>query len=211
MPIDAPPLCLIVPGLDNSGPDHWQSLWEERRDDCRRVDLGSWSEPERRIWTERLDAALAMTDGPIVLVAHSLGCLTIAWWALRAPAERVDRIAGALLVAPPDVDRGGVHRLIRRFAPAPRTALPFPSILVASRNDDYATFDRLEALARSWGSRLVDAGHKGHINARSGIGDWADGEVLLEELIERSARRPERVMTASHGNLAGIGLQPRRR
>jgi len=43
------PLCLIVPGLDNSGPDHWQSLWESRRDDCRRVDLGCWSEPDRRV------------------------------------------------------------------------------------------------------------------------------------------------------------------
>jgi len=82
------PLCLIVPGLDNSGPDHWQSLWESRRDDCRRVDLGCWSEPDRRVWTERLDAALAMTDGPLILVAHSLGCLTIAWWALGATAYR---------------------------------------------------------------------------------------------------------------------------
>jgi len=67
MPREGAPLCLIVPGLDNSGPDHWQSLWEDKRDDCRRVDLGCWSEPDRRIWTERLDAALAMTDGPIVL------------------------------------------------------------------------------------------------------------------------------------------------
>ncbi|WP_226948647.1 RBBP9/YdeN family alpha/beta hydrolase [Rhizorhabdus wittichii] len=162
------PLCLIVPGLDNSGPDHWQTLWEEKRDDCRRVDLGCWSEPDRRIWTERLDAALAMTDGPLVLVAHSLGCLTIAWWALGAPHERLARVRGALLVAPPDVDAADAHPLVRRFAPAPAAALPFPSILVASRDDRYAAFDRLETLARAWGSRFVDAGHAGHINARVG-------------------------------------------
>jgi predicted alpha/beta hydrolase family esterase len=190
------PLCLIVPGLDNSGPDHWQSLWEEKRDDCRRVDLGCWSEPDRRIWTERLDAALAMTDEPLVLVAHSLGCLTIAWWAMGASHERLARIRGALLVAPPDVDSTDAHPFVRRFAPAPARLLPFPSVLVASRNDRYAAFDRLEALARAWGSRFVDVGHAGHINAKSGLGDWPDGEVLLEELVDRvvepaSSRRRE--------------------
>jgi uncharacterized protein len=180
---DDAPLCLIVPGLNNSGPDHWQSLWEARRDDCRRVDLGCWSEPDRRIWTERFDAGLAMTDGPVVLVAHSLGCLTIVWWALGASHEGLARIRGALLVAPPDVDAADAHPLLRRFAPAPVAPLPFPSILVASRNDRYATFDRLEALARGWGSRFVDAGHVGHINALSDLGDWPDGELLLEEMI----------------------------
>jgi len=180
----SPPLCLIVPGLDNSGPDHWQSLWEDRRDDCRRVDLGCWSEPDRRIWTERLDAALAMTDRRVVLVAHSLGCLTISWWALGAPHERLARITGALLVAPPDVDAADTHPFVRRFAPAPSIVLPFPSVLVASRNDRYAAFERLEVLARAWGSRFVDAGPLGHINAASGLGDWPDGEVLLEELVE---------------------------
>ncbi|MES2496996.1 MAG: alpha/beta hydrolase [Pseudomonadota bacterium] len=107
-----------------------------------------------------------------------------AWWTLGASAERLARIRGALLVAPPDVDAADAHPLVRRFAPAPVALLPFPSILVASRNDRYATFDRLETLARAWGSRFVDVGQAGHINAKSGLGDWADGEVLLEELID---------------------------
>lgn len=168
------PLCLIVPGLDNSGPDHWQSLWEDKRDDCRRVDLGCWSEPDRRIWTERLDAALAMTDGPLVLVAHSLGCLTIAHWALGAGHERLARVRGALLVAPPDVEAADAHPFARRFAPAPSKPLPFPSILVASRNDRYAAFERLEALARTWGSRFFDAGMPG-ISMRNR--PWATGRM----------------------------------
>jgi len=175
-----------VRGLDNSGPRHWQSLWEARRGDCRRVDLGCWEEPDRRIWTERLDAALAMTDGPIVLIAHSLGCLTICWWAVGAAAERLARIAGALLVAPPDVDAADAHPFVRRFAPAPVAPLPFRSTLVASRNDRYAAPGRLEALGRAWGSRFVDAGPVGHINAESGLGYWAEGEVLLEQLITDS-------------------------
>ena len=75
---------------------------------------------------------------------------------------------GALLVAPPDVDSADAHPFVRRFAPAPNRALPFPSILVASRDDRYAAFGRLEGHARAWGSRFVDAGQAGHINARSG-------------------------------------------
>lgn len=197
---DDTPLCLIVPGLDNSGPEHWQSLWEARRDDCRRVDLGCWSEPDRRIWTERFDAGLAMTDGPVVLVAHSLGCLTIAWWASGASHERLARIRGALLVAPPDVDSRDAHPFVRRFAPAPGWVLPFPSILVASRDDRYAAFDRLEALARAWGSRFVDVGHAGHINAQSGLGYWSDGEVLLEELLECGAPRSSRSTISKKGS-----------
>ena len=189
---DPAPLCLIVPGLDNSGPDHWQSLWENRRGDCRRVDLGCWEEPDRRIWTERLDAALAMTDGPIALVAHSLGCLTISWWALAAAPERLARIAGALLVAPPDVDAADAHPFVRRFAPTPIAPLPFQSVLVASRNDRYAAFDRLETLGRAWGSRFVDAGAVGHINAESGLGYWPDGEVLLDDMIEDGRSPPPR-------------------
>ncbi len=198
------PLCLIVPGLDNSGPDHWQTLWQARRDDCRRVDLGCWSEPDRRIWTERLDAAVAMTDGPLVLVAHSLGCLTIAWWAQAFETASLRRVKGALLVAPPDVDAPDAHALVRRFSPAPVRPLPFSSILVASRNDRYATFDRLERLAGAWGSRFVDAGHCGHINAQSDLGYWPDGEVLLEELIagdhDPGAARAERPEASNDRN-----------
>ena len=194
---DQQPLCLIVPGLDNSGPGHWQSLWEDRRRDCRRVDLGCWEEPDRRIWTERLDAALAMTDGPIVLVAHSLGCLTISWWALGAARDRLARIAGALLVAPPDADAAEAHPFVRRFAPAPDAPLPFPSILVASRNDRHAAIERLQAPARAWGSRFVDAGSAGHINADSGLGYWEDGEALLEQLIEASCS-PRQVAAFRH-------------
>lgn len=192
------PVCLIVPGLDNSGPDHWQTIWEGQRSDCRRVDCGRWSDPDPILWTSRLDAAVARADCPVVLVAHSLGCLTIAWWA--AQAGRATRpIVGALLVAPPDVDRAEAHPLVRRFAPAPRSPLPFPSILVASRDDQYGRFERLGELAESWGSDFVDAGHKGHINAASGIGAWPDGQRLLQCLIDRTETPPHPAFGASHG------------
>jgi predicted alpha/beta hydrolase family esterase len=177
------PICLIVPGLDNSGPDHWQSLWEIIRDDCRRVDLGCWSRPERGVWIDRLDRDIHASTARVVLVAHSLGCLAVAWWAAEADPRLLARVEGALLVAPPDVDRPGAHPAVASFRPAPRRPLPFRSILVASRDDPYASFESLAALAKDWGSRLVDVGRCGHINTDSDLALWPEGEALLDELI----------------------------
>lgn len=174
------PICLIVPGLDNSGPDHWQTLWEQRRGDCRRIDLECWSDPDRAVWVDRLDRAIRSSPQPALLVAHSLGCLAVAWWV--QDGGDASRVRGALLVAPPDIDRPDAIPEVRRFAPAPRIALPFPSLLVASRDDPYADFAASEALAASWGSSLIDAGAIGHINAASHLDAWPDGERLLDQL-----------------------------
>ena len=179
--------CLIVPGLHSSGPDHWQSRWERRRGDCRRAELGGWDDPIRASWIGRLADAVDGIGDPAVLVAHSLGCLAVAGWAEQEP-RAADKIAGALLVAPPDVE--GSADELRRFAPLPRKPLPFPAIVVGSRNDPYASFARLRGMAASWGARFHDAGEMGHINSESGLGDWSEGQALLAELApERSPVR----------------------
>jgi predicted alpha/beta hydrolase family esterase len=178
----ASPTILTVPGLMNSGPGHWQTIWEDSLPNCRRVDLGRWDRPHRNSWVNRLDRAIVATPGDIILVAHSLGCHAVAWWAALARAEWDDRIVGALLVAPPEVDGAVADSRLRGFAPLPRRLLPFPSIVVASRNDPYMTIDRARALATSWGSRFADAGETGHINARSDLGDWLFGRFLLTRL-----------------------------
>lgn len=174
--------CLMVPGLNNSGPRHWQTRWEHIRNDCSRVDLGAWSNPHRNHWVTKLDMAIRQHDGPVVLVAHSLGCLAVAWWAslTEAPCKPV---IGALLVAPPDVERGDARDVLQRFAPAPRVTLPFPSILVASRDDSYISFEAGRALARRWGADFHDAGAIGHINADSFLGDWEEGQKLVDRLL----------------------------
>jgi uncharacterized protein len=178
------PVELIIPGLFDSGPDHWQSLWVDARANAVRVELGRWHEPSRDLWVAHLDRAIGRQRGPVVLVAHSLGCLAVAWWAQEASAARLSKVHAAMLVAPPDVDRPGAHPLLQPFAPAPQAALPFPSLLVASRNDRYADFARLAGLAGAWGSRLVDVGLLGHINAESDLGDWPQGLALLDRLID---------------------------
>lgn len=178
------PVELIIPGLFDSGPDHWQSLWVASRPHAARVELGRWHEPSPDLWVAHLDRAIGRQRGPVVLVAHSLGCLAVAWWAREASAARLSKVHSAMLVAPPDVDRPGAHSLLQPFAPAPRTALPFPSLLVASRDDHYANFARLALLADAWSSQLVDVGLLGHINAESDLGEWPQGLALLDRLID---------------------------
>lgn len=182
-PFQQDPLILIVPGLGNSGPTHWQSIWERERGDCRRVDLGMWDRPHRNTWVNKLNAAIAEADRPVVLVAHSLGCHAVAWWnALEQPGEN-SKVVGALLVAPPVVEGSALDSRLTAFAPLVRQKLPFPSILAASQDDPYAPFGHSRKMARVWGSRLVDAGWVGHINASSGIANWPFGLHLLNRLL----------------------------
>lgn len=178
------PHCLTIPGLGNSGPDHWQSVWETERADCERIDLGLWNDPDRNVWIDRLDRAVGRASAPVILVAHSLGCLALVWWAKFTGEVAADAIRGALLVAPPDVDREGACRQIGRFAPAPKLPLPFPAVLVASHTDPYASFERSAELAGDWRCRLVDAGDAGHINAATKLGSWPAGQALLDGLID---------------------------
>ncbi len=183
------PVVLTVPGLNNSGPDHWQTLWEQRRGDCQRVDLGRWASPNRNAWVTRLDAAIRAIDGPVILAAHSLGCITVAWWGALQNQSYGWPVTGALLVAPPDCDRAETPDSIGNFGPVPRSQLPFPSILVASRDDPYIFFERAHSMGKNWGSHFVDAGHCGHINAASDVGDWSFGQTLLDQLIDDAQMR----------------------
>lgn len=180
------PVVLTIPGLNNSGPGHWQTLWEGMRGDCQRVDLGSWASPNRNAWVTRLDAAIREVEGPIILAAHSLGCLAVAWWGALQSQAYGWPVTGALLVAPPDCDRMETPETIGGFGPTPRAQLPFPSIVVASRNDPYIFFERAHSIAKNWGSSFVDAGFSGHINAEANLGTWDFGQSLLERLVDNA-------------------------
>jgi predicted alpha/beta hydrolase family esterase len=142
------PHILTVPGLMNSGPGHWQSRWEASSSACHRVDLGNWDRPHRNSWVNRLNQAINAWDGPILLAAHSLGCHAVAWWAALACTNWSEKIQGALLVAPPEVDARAADSRLHGFAPLPQRLLPFPSILVASHNDPYMPFERSRELER---------------------------------------------------------------
>lgn len=164
---------LMIPGLGNSGPDHWQSRWEAKLSTARRVEQADWERPMREPWVSAIMAAVRASARPTLLVAHSLGVLAVAQAAAALDGEGV---AGAFLVAPPDPASDAFPSSIDpAFRRAPTAPLPFPSLLVASRNDPYAGYDASAGLAAAWGATLVDAGEAGHINTGSGHGPWPEG------------------------------------
>src|SRR3990167_6497730 len=112
--------------------------------------------PLRGDWTARLEEVVVDADGPVVLVAHSLGCILTAWWA--AHSQNTTRVRGALLVAPGDVEQPDVAGYLPGWAPVARQRLPFPAVLVGSRDDPYCRFERAPAPAAAWGARLVAPG-----------------------------------------------------
>lgn len=176
---------LVLPGWQNSGPDHWQSRWEALHG-FRRVDQHDWMTPRRGDWIARLEDVILGGDGPVVLVAHSLGCILTAAWA--EVSRSTGRVQGALLVAPGDPERDELRPLLPSWAPIVRQRLPFPSVLVGSRDDPYCDFAKAQGLAETWGSRFVDIGERGHINAESGLGDWPEGLELLGSLAPEGLR-----------------------
>jgi serine hydrolase len=173
---------LIVPGWKNSGPQHWQTLWEQAHPEYRRIEQRDWEMPDRSEWIATLDQAIRATTSPPILVAHSLGCITIAHWAAERGNGAAAFVSAALLVAPADVDAAATPEAVCGFRPVPLEPLPFPSVVVASRTDQWASFERAAELARAWRSALVDAGDAGHVNVDAGYGPWPAGEGLLRDL-----------------------------
>lgn len=173
----------LVPGWKNSGPGHWQSLWESQLPDARRVEMPNWDFPRRHEWVEALDDALAVHlrfDGaPPVLVGHSVGCMAIVHWAFTHQRP----VHGALLVAPSDVERAEAPEELRDFAPIPRGVLPFPATVISAADDPFLDPDRAHGFAESWRARFTRLDTGGHINAASGFGPWPRGEALLKELM----------------------------
>ena len=171
---------LLLPGWQDSGPQHWQSLWQAQQG-FQRVEQHDWMRPLRGDWIARLEDVLLSLNEPAVLVAHSLGCQLVAAWA--AHSRNTQRVRAALLVAPADVASQELRQMLNSWSPPVVHRLPFSSTVVASRNDPYCSFERASHFASHWGAELVDAGAAGHINAESGLGDWPTGQALLQALI----------------------------
>lgn len=178
---------LMLPGWTNSGPEHWQSHWERAHPEYRRVEQTNWDTPTPEDWLPAIASAIAQAAPPVVLVGQSLGCLAAVHWAGQSDPAEIARVAGAFLVAPPDVERKNAGRVVRRWSPIPMKRLPFASVVVASRTDPYAAFARSEEFAAAWGSTLIDIGDAGHVNTASGHGPWPEGHQLLLDFIARVA------------------------
>lgn len=173
---------LIVPGYTNSGPEHWQSRWQEKLSTARRVEQAEWTKPVREDWVAKLVEEVNACTRPVVLVAHSLGVPTV----IHALPQIAGKVAGAMLVAPPDVSNPDIRpKHLMTFGPYPRDPLPFPSITIASQNDPFGSFEHAGEISSAWGSTLIDAGVSGHINTESGHGPWPEGTMVFAQFISK--------------------------
>lgn len=177
---------LFVPGLRDHVEDHWQTHAARAFPGAVTVEPLTSDRLSRDARVAALDAALQAITGEVVIAAHSAGCLMVAHWA-QAPTRP---IKAALLATPADVE----HPLppgyptfeelnANGWVPIPRTPLPFPTVVAASRNDPLARFDKVAELATCWRAKLHDAGAVGHINPPAGFGPWAAGEDLIRQLV----------------------------
>ncbi|HEY2359421.1 MAG TPA: alpha/beta fold hydrolase [Phenylobacterium sp.] len=176
---------LFVPGLRDHVAEHWQTLLAAELPGSRTVAPLEHDKLSCAARVEALDRAIAAIDGPVVLAAHSAGCLMVAHWA----QQHVRPIRGALLATPADIERplpAGYPILsdleANGWLPLPRSPLPFPSIVAASSNDPLAAADRTEDLAGAWSSQLVQLGKVGHLNPAAGFGPWPGALELLQAL-----------------------------
>ncbi len=176
MSLDTP--VLVLSGIGNSGPQHWQSLWQRRHPQWQRVNLGDWDRPVCDDWVRALDVAVRACPSPPMLIAHSLACLLVAHWAHRSALLP----KGAFLVAVPDPQSASFPAKAHGFAPVPMRPHGFPSIVVASANDPFGSSAFAQQCAHAWGSRFIDIGEAGHINADSGHGEWNEGYAIFQQL-----------------------------
>jgi len=179
---------VIVPGLRDHVPEHWQTLLEAKLSKTRAV----VSVPPLRedglncaARVEAIQKVVQPIDGPIIFVAHSGGVVMLMHWAQKYRHA----VQGALLAAPPDFETplpAGYPTLdtlqANGWLPVPTSRLPFASLVAASTNDPLASFERVQTMAQHWGSTLVNVGAVGHLNPASGFGEWVRAEQLLQEI-----------------------------
>ena len=184
------PTYLVIPGLRDHVATHWQTLLAAELPQARIVAPLERDKLSCAARVAAINEALNAIAGPVVLVAHSAGCMMVAHWAQQAAPEILQRIQAALLVAPADLETPmpegypGVDLLARNgWLPLPRTRLPFPSLVAASSNDPLAALARTRAFASDWGGALVELGPLGHVNPASGHGHWPRAHELLQQLL----------------------------
>lgn len=180
---------LIVPGLHDSEPDHWQSWLQRFSPDAVRVVQRDWSAPDLQRWSARIGATLARAGaGPWLAVAHSFGALALAHHLATEPQSPV---AAALLVAPADPDKFGIGELLSQ------RALPVPTTVVLSTTDLWLGLAAGERWVRHWHAHSVNLGDVGHINVASGFGPFP----LARRWVLAQEQRLARERRAAHASL----------
>jgi uncharacterized protein len=175
----ASPTILLIPGWENSGPDHWQTHFERGIPNCVRVEQRDWYTPRCTDWVETIEDFVRRYERNVILVSHSCGSVAVAHWAAR----NFGAVKAAMIVGPTDVEQSNIPPALQNFAPLPLQPFGSPVVVVASRTDPWVSFERAAYFARNWGAEIIDAGPIGHINTASGHGPWPEGERILSSLV----------------------------
>jgi serine hydrolase len=173
---------LIIPGLGNASAFHWQSRWQDKMSTARRVEQDDWEHPQQEAWTQRLIEAVNLAKKPVILVAHSVGVLTVA----HAAPALVGKVAGAFLVGTSDWERPALADTYgdHGFAPVPLEPLGFPGLMLASSNDPTCDIAKAETWANAWDVRFGNAGEAGHFEPESGHGPWPEGLMAFAKFTQ---------------------------
>ncbi len=165
---------LIQPGWQNSGPHHWQTLWQERLGlAASRVEQQDWMVPQREPWVSTLVRAIQQSPRPVIVIAHSIGCIAAVF------AVQTARPEALVLAAPADAERPGAPEALQSFAPIPMEPLPVPTLLIASNTDPYCSLERARDFAQGWHADLEIVPDGGHLNSDAGFGPWPEGWQMV--------------------------------
>lgn len=167
---------LVVPGLNNSDDNHWQSRWSNKFQGSKRIELEDWHVADLDKWLAAIDRSIREQSAPVILVAHSFGALASACYAAKKPHH----VAGLFLVAPADPQKFLIEERL------PATGLTAPATLIGSSNDPWLKASKARALAETWQAHYLEMQDKGHINSASKLGDWQEGLDELEKLVGRA-------------------------
>ena len=176
---------LIHPGLNGAGEDHWQTHWEHAFPDFVRVAQADWDRPVYTVWAAKLTETVERATKPVVIVPHSAGTSLVMKWSFEASAA-VKKVAGVFFVAPTDRDRfmpPGTVSALQGFGGMILKRLPYPSAVVAGRDDDRVSYERAQEFAAAWGSMFFDGGMHGHLGSAAKLGVWPAGLVFFGQFL----------------------------
>jgi hypothetical protein len=208
------PTVLIVPGLREHVPQHWQTLLAAQLPQVHTVPPMGRADLDCQTRVRAIEQALHELPGPVLMVAHSGGCIMVAHWAQST--RHAGRVRACLLATPPDFERPmpadyPSMQMLRagRWLPVPRSRLPFDSRVAASRNDPLGSFERVQALAQDWGSAFEDLGDVGHLNPASGFGPWPRARDWIEELTQPAGHSLAPAQALPHSTVMPAALTTR--
>lgn len=173
---------LIVPDVNNSDTQHWQSLWEQTIPRTRRIRLHDWHAADWVKWRNSIIASLISIDEPVVLIAEGFGALAAA----SVAAEYPGKIIAAFLVDPADPDQFDVRKKI------PKQPLPIPTKIVIRNQTD----TKAALLAALWSTDLSHSIAIESPGNHSTTDYWPEGIRALNRLISKTERKADEMTQA---------------